>query len=180
MPEYLYDFNPVTHITAGALGDPGHRTFYVQATQARQIVSVVCEKQQVAALAEGIVRFLQEVAQKYPERATAEVVVNERAMELIEPLSPAFRVGQMGLGYDDENDLLVLVVQEIVGEGEDAEQASTARFWARREQMLALSQYAGKIVAAGRPICGNCGQPMDPEGHFCPRRNGHPPIGYIP
>ena len=180
MPHYTYDFNPVAHITAGAVGEPGHRTFYVQATQGKQIVSVVCEKQQVAALAEGIQRFLEEIATKYPERKTEEVIYSERTMALIEPIAPAFRAGQMGLGYDDENDLLVLVIQEIVAEGDDAENVEVARFWASREQMLAMSRYATRIVVAGRPICGNCGQPIDPEGHFCPRRNGHPPIGYIP
>jgi len=180
MPHYTYDFNPVAHITAGAVGEPGHRTFYVQATQGKQIVSVVCEKQQVAALAEGIQRFLEEITSKYPDRKTEEVIYSERAMALIEPIAPAFRAGQMGLGYDDENDLLVLVIQEIVAEGDDAENVEVARFWASREQMLAMSRYATRIVVAGRPICGNCGQPIDPEGHFCPRRNGHPPIGYIP
>lgn len=180
MPHYTYDFNPVAHITAGAVGEPGHRTFYVQATQAKQMVSVVCEKQQVAALAEGTQRFLEEIASKYPERKTEEVIYGERTMALIEPIAPAFRAGQMGLGYDDENDLLVLVIQEIVAEGEDPENVEVARFWATREQMLAMSRHATKVVVAGRPICGNCGQPIDPEGHFCPRRNGHPPIGYIP
>ncbi len=180
MPQYMYDFNPVTHITAGAVGEPGHRTFYLQAVQGKQMVAVVCEKQQIAALAEGVQRFLEEISTKYPDRKTEEVIFSERVMALIEPVTPAFRAGQMGLGYDDENDLLVLVVQELVTEEREPDSAVMARFWATREQMMALSRYATKVVVAGRPICGNCGQPIDPEGHFCPRRNGHPPIGYIP
>jgi uncharacterized repeat protein (TIGR03847 family) len=180
MAEYTYDLNPVSHITAGALGEPGHRTFYLQATQGRLMVSIICEKQQVAALAEGIERFLAEITTKYPERVTDEVIFSERVMALIEPLTPAFRAGQMGLGYDEDRDLLVLIVQELLPEDQDPETAGNARFWGTREQMKALSQYAMKIVVAGRPVCGNCGQPIDPEGHFCPRRNGHPPIGYIP
>lgn len=180
MAEYTYDLNPVSHITAGALGEPGHRTFYLQATQGRLMVSIICEKQQVAALAEGIERFLAEVTSKYPERVTDEVIYSDRVMALIEPLTPAFRAGQMGLGYDEDRDLLVLIVQELLPEDQEAETGGNARFWGTREQMKAMSQYAMKIVIAGRPVCGNCGQPIDPEGHFCPRRNGHPPIGYIP
>ena len=89
-------------------------------------------------------------------------------------------IGKLAPMSDDENDLLVLVVQELVGEDQKPEEGTVARFWASREQMLTMGRYALQTVAAGRPICGNCGQPIDPEGHFCPRRNGHPPIGYIP
>jgi uncharacterized repeat protein (TIGR03847 family) len=94
-------------------------------------------------------------------------------MQLKVPVDPAFRVGQLGLGYDQERDLLVLVAQEVVAEGRDPEEASTARFFATRSQMRALGAYGQELVKQGRPTCGNCGQPMDPEGHFCPRSNGH-------
>jgi uncharacterized repeat protein (TIGR03847 family) len=29
------------------------------------------------------------------------------------------------------------------------------------------------VVGAGRPPCPLCGQPLDPQGHICPRRNGY-------
>jgi uncharacterized repeat protein (TIGR03847 family) len=164
---------PVTHITAGAVGQPGQRVFYLQATQDLERVSLLCEKQQVEALAVGIEQFVEELQKKHPDLPEATDYFDRYKMALEEPLEPLFRVGQMGLGYDEESDLLVLVAQEAVSEEQSAEEAAAARFWATRSQLRALSKYALEIVRQGRPICGNCGQPMDPEGHFCPRSNGH-------
>ncbi|MCA9996365.1 MAG: DUF3090 family protein [Anaerolineales bacterium] len=39
--------------------------------------------------------------------------------------------------------------------------------------MRVLIPHTREVVNAGRPICGNCGRPIDAEGHFCPNRNGH-------
>jgi uncharacterized repeat protein (TIGR03847 family) len=94
-------------------------------------------------------------------------------MSLDEPLEPVFRVGQMGLGYDEDRNLLVLVAQELLPEGEDPSTASSARFWGTPTQMRTMARQATEVVAAGRPVCPLCSAPMDPEGHFCPRRNGH-------
>jgi len=170
-----YDLNPVTHITAGAVGPPGKRVFYIQATQdlPPRAITLLCEKQQVEALAAGIEQFLDELQKKHSDLAEASDYFERYKMELQEPLEPTFRVGQMGLGYDEENDLLVLVAQEMVTEEMTAEDAAAARFWATRSQLRALGRYAQEIARQGRPICGNCGQPMDPEGHFCPKSNGH-------
>jgi uncharacterized repeat protein (TIGR03847 family) len=111
-------------------------------------------------------------------------------MSLEEPIEPEFRIAQMGLGYDAEHDIIVLVVQGqtdasideddlgigiVTGEDEDEDEL-LVRFAATRHQMRALSIQAARVVEAGRPICGNCGQPMDATGHFCPERNGHGPI----
>ena len=168
-----YDFNPVSHITAGAVGQPGQRVFYIQATHEVQKITLLCEKQQIEALATGIEQFLEELQKKHPDLPEASDYFERYKMELEEPLEPLFRVGQMGLGYDEENDLLVLVAQEVATEETLTEEAAAARFWASRSQLRALGRYSLEIVRQGRPICGNCGQPIDPEGHFCPRSNGH-------
>jgi uncharacterized repeat protein (TIGR03847 family) len=91
-------------------------------------------------------------------------------MRLREPVEGLYRVGNMGLGYNESEDQIVLVAYELVDEDEDPDVVS---FWATRAQMVALIKHTRKVVAAGRPICGNCGRPMDPQGHFCPNRNGH-------
>jgi uncharacterized repeat protein (TIGR03847 family) len=91
-------------------------------------------------------------------------------MRLREPVEALFRVGNMGLGYNEDTDQIVLVAYELVEEEEDP---SIVSFWATRKQVLSLIQHALDVVRAGRPICGNCGLPMDAEGHFCPNRNGH-------
>jgi uncharacterized repeat protein (TIGR03847 family) len=85
-------------------------------------------------------------------------------------MEPDFVVGQIGLGYDQEQDAIVLVVQEIQLENEEP---STARFWATRTQMKALSNHTIEVVDQGRPLCPLCEQPIDPDGHFCPKSNGH-------
>src|SRR3972149_5614538 len=162
-----YDFNPVTHITAGAAGPPGGRVFYLQAKHGLETLTLVCEKQQIEALAIGIEQFLEELQKKHPDLPQATDYYERYKMALEEPVEPAFRVGQMGLGYDEENDLLVLVAQAIVTEEMNPEDASAARFWTPRSQLRAVSRYSLEVVRQGRPICGNCGQPIDPDGHFC-------------
>lgn len=173
MPGARYDLKPVTHITAGAVGPPGKRVFYIQAKQGVQTLTLLCEKQQIEALAIGIEQFLEELQKKYPNLPEASDYFDRYKMALEEPLEPTFRAGQMGLGYDEENDLMVLVAQEALAEDMKPEDASTARFWAGRSEARAMSRYALEVARQGRPICGNCGQPIDPDGHFCPRSNGH-------
>jgi uncharacterized repeat protein (TIGR03847 family) len=173
MSEFTFDLDAVQRITAGAIGQPGQRVFYVQARRGQRLISLLAEKEQVRALADAVGKLLDDLAEKNPRLATSDdMFIADMSLE--EPLEPEFRVGQMGLGYDDDRDLVVLLVQSVPEE-EDSEPL-TARFSATRPQMRALSSHAGQVVAAGRPICGNCGRPIDPSGHFCPQRNGHGPI----
>jgi uncharacterized repeat protein (TIGR03847 family) len=76
----------------------------------------------------------------------------------------------MGLGFNEEAGRVVIVAYELV---EEDEEANAVSFWASSMQAKSLVKQALDVVSAGRPICGNCGQPIDPEGHFCPNRNGH-------
>ena len=91
------------------------------------------------------------------------------------PVEPVFRVGEIGLGYDKERDLLVVVTREMLLEGDDPEEAAVIRFWCTRSQARALSRWGVEVIQRGRPLCPQCGQPMDPTGHFCPKKNGHKP-----
>jgi len=175
MGEFRFDLDPVNHITVDAIGPPGKRTFYLQARRGRTLVTLLLEKEQAQALAAAIDRLLGELAERAPQLSFSLGEIPESQMQLEEPISPEFRIGQMSLGYDADRDLVVLVVQEFTEEEMPALPRAVARFWATRQQVRALSQHAAQVVAAGRPICGNCGEPMDPSGHFCPRRNGHPP-----
>jgi DNA polymerase III delta subunit len=68
---------------------------------------------------------------------------------------------------------LLLVAREVVEDESLNDQASVAHLWCTREQLRRLGRWGHELAQRGRPICGNCGQPMDPSGHFCPRRNGH-------
>ncbi len=168
-----YEFNPVAHITTGFIGQPGKRVFYLQAFKDREVVTLIVEKQQMEALAHYVEQFLVELKEKFPHLPEASPDYDPNAMALKLPVDPAFRVGQLGLGYDADRDLLVIVAQEILVEGRDPEEAGAARFFVTRSQMRALGLYGLSLVKQGRPLCGNCGQPLDPEGHFCPKSNGH-------
>jgi uncharacterized repeat protein (TIGR03847 family) len=97
-------------------------------------------------------------------------IINE-GMDLEYPLEPVFRTGRVNMGYDQVSEMLVIIAYELVDEV-DEDLASVARFWATQAQMRAFSIHGQEVVEAGRPICAMCGEPIDPEGHFCPRKNG--------
>ncbi len=166
------DLNPVSNITADAVGQPGQRVFYVQARRGPTTITIETEKEQVRALALGIHQFLEELTQRFPERTALDDVA-QSDLNLTVPLEPEFKVGQMGLGYDSDQDLVVIVAQSLQPEGEPEENAVTARFWITRGQAKAMADHALTIVSQGRPMCALCGRPINPEGHFCPKRNGH-------
>ena len=168
-----YELNPVTRITTGAVGPPGKRVFYLQARREREVLTLLVEKQQIQALAVGLEQFLKDLVEKYPDLPQATSDHSDAEMELEEPLDPAFRVGQLGLAYDEPTDRLVLVARELQTEGEEAGEPSVARLWCTRGQVRSMCQWGLELASRGRPICGNCGEPMDPEGHFCPKSNGH-------
>jgi uncharacterized repeat protein (TIGR03847 family) len=164
------DLNPATHLTVGTVGPPGQRTFFLQGSRGVQTVSLVIEKEQAILLAGTLDSFLQDLERKHPptRRESNDPVWLD--MRLREPVEELFRVGNMGLGYSEEEDLVVLIAYELVEEGEEPNVVS---FWASRAQIGSLVKHVTEVVKQGRPICGNCGQPIDPEGHFCPQRNGH-------
>jgi uncharacterized repeat protein (TIGR03847 family) len=94
-------------------------------------------------------------------------------MHLAMPVDPLFRIGEIGLGYDSDNDMVVLVAKEITTESSGEEEPSVVRFWCTRSQIRALVHWGIEVANRGRPLCPQCGEPMDPEGHFCPKKNGH-------
>jgi uncharacterized repeat protein (TIGR03847 family) len=164
------ELNPTSHITVGTVGEPGQRTFYLQGSRGTQTVSLIIEKEQAAMLSNSLDSFLKELAQNYPVEPVETDDAIFRDMRLRQPLEALFRVGNMGLGYNEDEDQVVVVAYELVGEEEEPNVVS---FWVSREQVKALAKHAAEVVAAGRPICGNCGRPIDADGHFCPQRNGH-------
>jgi probable phosphomutase (TIGR03848 family)/uncharacterized repeat protein (TIGR03847 family) len=164
----VFDLNPVSRVTVGAMGEPGQRTFFLQGRQGSTMVSLVTEKEQMNSLAQGVTDLLTRLG----ERSDAPTDVSAYELTLEQPVEPLFRIGQLGLGYDQETDLLVIVAYAIPEE-DDQEMVDVVRFWATRDQMRALSRHVAEVAAGGRPICVLCGRPIDPLGHFCPRRNGH-------
>jgi uncharacterized repeat protein (TIGR03847 family) len=175
MPRSEFDLNPVQHITSDAIGKPGQRVFYLQGWREADIqpVTVIIEKIQLQTLATGLEQLLAEIAQHNPALAVSPVEYDEDKMHITPPVDPLFRAGEMGLGYDADQDQIVILAREVVMEGGVPEEASVVRFWCSRHQAGGLAGWSKEVVKRGRPNCPQCGQPMEPEGHFCPKKNGH-------
>ncbi len=167
------DLDPTSHILTDAIGKPGERVFYLQGWQDERVVSLLVEKVQIQTLAIGIEQFLTELVTRYPDLPAAVGEFEEYKMHIQPPVDPLFRVGELGLAYDSDRDLMILVAREVQAEGSDPEEAGVVRFWCTREQMRALGRWGLELSNRGRPICPQCGEPMEPEGHFCPKKNGH-------
>jgi uncharacterized repeat protein (TIGR03847 family) len=186
------ELGPVDRITTDAVGEPGQRTFYLQARAGGDLVTVVVEKEQVVLLSQSVLELLADV----PLETGA---LDDADLTLEEPIDPRFRAGRLSIGYDPDQDRFLLEITEydpnedeqdeeagVEPEEEPEEEAlirsltealaddrETIRLWASREQMLALSRHGAEVAERGRPTCRFCGNPIDPEGHVCPATNGH-------
>jgi uncharacterized repeat protein (TIGR03847 family) len=183
MPDPI-ELDPVDGLGAGAVGEPGQRAFYLQARKERAQLTVLVEKEQVALLATEAVAFLDRIADEYPEDAVA---VPSAEAELREPTVPLFRARLIGLGFDPDRQLVLIELRERSADDEDEEEPAAApepapadeeegegfvaRLYATRPQVRAMAARGAAAVAAGRPACPLCDQPMDPAGHRCPRWN---------
>jgi uncharacterized repeat protein (TIGR03847 family) len=173
------NIHPVNRITAGAVGEPGRRSFVLQAQIGQELVSWVMEKDQVVALCQSISQLLNEIQSEFPE-LNAPLVAHEPELALREPLEPVFRIGSIGLGYDRFHDVVVLTLVDAalfdVGFEDIADEelaAAELYIYTTRGQALLLSQQTEDVVAAGRPLCPGCGKPIDEFGHFCFATAGH-------
>jgi len=173
MPRQEFDLDPVVFITVDAIGKPGERVFFIQGGTAALTITVLIEKIQIQSLAVGIEQFLVEISQRFPELAEASGEFEEERMHIRPPLDPVFRVGEIGLAYDSDRDLICLIAREILTGEMTPDDASVVRFWCTRSQFRAMCRWGLEVAGRGRPVCPQCGEPMDPEGHFCPKKNGH-------
>ncbi|EHR51160.1 hypothetical protein SacmaDRAFT_2922 [Saccharomonospora marina XMU15] len=182
MARVIHVFRQPDRFVAGTVGEPGDRTFYLQASENTRTISVTIEKQQVAVLAERLDSLLEEVASRFgadvPEEVPDELVDTE---PLDVPVEEEFRVGTMGLGWDAESKAVVIELLAIT-EGEvdetvvldDTEEGPDAvRVFLSPAAARAFAARADRVVNAGRKPCPLCGEPLDPAGHICPRQNGY-------
>jgi uncharacterized repeat protein (TIGR03847 family) len=176
------DLERVDRITAGAVGEPGERTFFLQAREADRTVTILVEKEQVELLGTSILEILATVGRETGEGPPSD------ELGLEPPLEPLWRAGRLSIGYAEERDLMLLEIEELVEQDEPGDEAEDeaddepedegpepghVRLWATREQMLALARHGAAVAERGRPKCRYCGNPMDPQGHMCPAMNGH-------
>ena len=165
----FYEFDEVDMFTVGTVGRPGDRTFFLHLRAEGLRMAIKCEKQQTAAISQYLERVLSDLP-------PAEDRPISGAMEMNDPGETLFVLGPIGLGYDRSNDKVLLQLEEVAevdeeGEIVDDENRSHVRIYITRGQAAAFAQHAGRVIESGRPDCRWCGNPMDPEGHFCPRMN---------
>ena len=191
MPRRRYIFDPPDRFVAGTVGEPGDRTFFLQAREGGRIVSIALEKVQVAVLAERLGALLDELdlrgIAEVTETPVADAVAADDAdldsAPLDEPLNAAFRAGSLTLGWDGgaERVLVEARAQDADGEAidpdedddEDEDGPDLLRVRMTAAAARSFVARAAHVVSAGRPPCPLCGAPLDPLGHICPRRNGH-------
>jgi uncharacterized repeat protein (TIGR03847 family) len=155
MASKIIELNPADFITVGTIGPKGQRIFHLQSGKGTQLVSLTIEKEQALALSEAIREMLEDLQERRPEMVYAATVdLTGIDMDLREPIEPLFRVAQMGLGYDEEQDMVVLVAQEMLVVDENADpslaEPSVVRLWCSRQQMRWLSAHALEVVKSGR------------------------------
>lgn len=165
-----FDLPSVDAITFGTVGEPGKRVFYVQAWAAATTVTLKVEKQQV----HGLAAAMQEVLKDLPTESSPAA-----APALRSPVEAAWAVGGIGLSaFDEATQRVTVLFEELVRAGDDdgdeeLTSGATARLGVTIAQMVALVARGEELVAGGRPNCPLCGNPMDPDGHSCPKTNGH-------
>ena len=162
-PPELIELNHADFIAIDTIGPPGQRVFYLQAAQNDTLITLIIEKEQATAIAVAIGNVLRRLgwSEDAPEPAS---------LDLLQPVSPLFRAGQLKLGYDEARDMLVVVAEELTRGGQPK---TRVHIWASLAQMAALAHQAAATVSSGRPVCPLCHEATNPgEKHVCERGNG--------
>lgn len=171
MESQRYEFDHVEHLGVASRGKPGERTFYVFASEGYTWARFWMEKEELQMLGVAI----EEVLESFPGEEAIAPTLAEQTDEPPEPPSIELKVTRLALAFDESSGRVGLLVFETAEE-EDDETPPSVTCWASRAQVEQLSERIQEVVAAGRPVCRLCGGPIDPEGHVCPRLNGHRPF----
>lgn len=180
---------------SGTVGEPGDRTFFLQARQGSRLTSVTCEKQQVSVLAEHVDRVLAEIGRLsgdvVPVPPQRDAAYDNEPLDA--PITEEFRVGTMTIAWDPSDARIVIEMYSASDEEVDLDVENVTEDEAAEALARAEAERAGEVlivrippttardfvarsvalIAAGRPACPFCEQPIDPDGHICPRANGY-------
>lgn len=195
----VHNFEEPDRFVAGTVGQPGQRTFFLQARAGARVTSVALEKQQVQILAERVDLLLDEALRRSGGDAAIPAVAPvgmADAKPLDQPIDEEFRVGTITLGWDPEEQRVVIelfpVDDPVAADSDDGDddigESAPEEVEVEANEVLivklepayarAFVQRAQSVVSAGRPPCQFCGNPLDPEGHLCPRANGFKRIAH--
>jgi uncharacterized repeat protein (TIGR03847 family) len=164
-----FDLPDVDRFTAGTVGEPGQRVFFLQASAGGELVTVQCEKTQVGALGEYLAQLLADLP-------APDVTSVPSELELLDPVDPVWIAGQIGVVFDESRDRMVVRIDELQDadpEEDDELTGGMLRVALTRAQVHGFVVRAATLVASGRPECPLCHRPIDPEGHMCIKTNGH-------
>lgn len=175
----VHGFDPPERFVAGTVGEPGSRTFFLQAASGARVTSVSLEKQQVEALAQRVEELLDEVTADGSAQTLIPAIAPFDLTDdapLSQPIEEEFRAGTMTLSWDPGDERVVIEVfpvgEEPTDLGAETEPAEMLLVRLEPGQARAFSHRAQAVLGAGRPTCPFCGQPIDPDGHLCVRANG--------
>lgn len=181
MSRRIFVFETPDRFVCGTVGDPGARTFFLQAVQGQRVVSVALEKVQVAVLAERMGAILAELERRGVTELPESAPAGDDERPLDEPLREEFRVDTLTIAWDGDEDALLVEARseseqaeeqpEVADDAEDGPDVVRVRL--APDMALGFVRRSARVLAAGRPPCPFCGQPLDPTGHICPRKNGY-------
>lgn len=181
----VYDYDPPQRFVAGTVGEPGQRTFFLQAIDGTRVTSVAVEKAQVLVLAQRVEELLDLVLRRGGAEGDVPVVAAEGSIDtapLRTPIEEDFRVGVMSLAWDSDRERVVVEALQITDSAEPGDPAEAVaadpslgmlRVSLDAAAARAFVVRSEAVVQAGRPACPFCGDAMDPAGHVCPRANGY-------
>lgn len=184
-PRQVFRYDPPERFVAGTVGEPGQRTFFLQARGSGQLTTVVLEKEQVAVLARRMEDLLDRLAAGQVSPPSGGPAGTEDLDPLESPITEEFRVGTLTLAWDPDDERIVVeafAMSEEEGAEEDPSDPDDPTEDDERDVLLVLmpaaqarafARRALSLVSAGRPACPLCSQPLDPAGHICPRQNGY-------
>jgi uncharacterized repeat protein (TIGR03847 family) len=177
----VIEFTEPQRFTVGTVGLPGERTFFIQAEDGPRLISVSLEKSQVQALADRLVFMLREIKQVIPNFSIKDLPKDEKSLST--PIEEEFRVGLIGIAFDQSTELIQIDLQAVSEEDqEDAQFVDVDDLSSDRDilrisitpsEASRFSKRASVVVGAGRLPCPFCGGPIDSRGHLCPRANGY-------
>jgi uncharacterized repeat protein (TIGR03847 family) len=174
-------FDPVERFVAGTVGQPGERTFFIQARTGGRLISVSLEKTQVQALSERLTFMIREIKQSDPTIVIQRLTRDDEPLET--PIEEEFRIGVIGIAFDASRELIQIDLQ-AVSEGDEEEpkfidvddltgDQDIMRVLISPSMADQFAKRAMSVVSAGRLPCPFCGGPIDLRGHLCPRANGY-------
>jgi len=181
MSSQILLFEQPERFTVGTVGQPGERTFFIQAQNGTRLISVSLEKTQVQALADRLLYTIRDIKQNNPAIGFSRLAKDDAPLST--PIEEEFRVGVIGLAFDAESGLIQVDMQAVnENRDQDPEFIDVDDLTGDQDILRVLlplgyaesfAKRANIVVGAGRTPCPFCGGPIDPAGHLCPRANGY-------